>query len=86
MILQERNNFVSSEFRILTQLAVLPTGKPFAGGNPKSPVPRREQASNISAGELLTRRRLPWDGSNAIEGKQTKFRAQPEVSVGRLSN
>jgi len=55
MILKERSNFVSSEFGILTQLAILPTGKPFAGGNPESPVPRGEHAANIAAGKLLTR-------------------------------
>jgi len=35
---------------------------------------------------LLTRWRLPWDAPNTIEAKQPEFRAEPEITVGRLSN
>jgi hypothetical protein len=77
---------LSGKLRVVSQLAVLPTCKPFRGANPKTPIARGEQASNIAAGEMLTRRRLPWDAPNAIEAKQAEFRAEPEITVGRLSN
>jgi hypothetical protein len=54
--------------------------------NPKTPIARDEQACNEAAGEMLIRWRLPWDAPNAIEAKQTEFRAEPEITVGRLSN
>jgi hypothetical protein len=68
------------------QLSVLPTGKPFVGADPKAPIARGEQLSNIATGEVLTRWRLPWDASNAIEAKQARFGAEPEITVGRLGN
>jgi len=40
----------------------------------------------MAAWEMLARWRLPWDEPNAIEANQAKFRAQPEITVGRLSN
>jgi len=79
-------NHLSRNFRVVSQLAVLPTGKPFSGADPKPPIARGEQLSNIAAGEMLTRRRLPWDAPNAIEADQAEFRAQPKMTVGRLSN
>ena len=85
-ILKERNDGLSSELRVMSQLAVLPTCKSFIGANPKTPIARGEQASNMAAGEMLTCRRLPWDAPNAIEAKQAEFRAEPEITVGRLSN
>jgi hypothetical protein len=69
----------------MSQLAILPTCKPSCGANPKTPIARCEQASNIAAREMLTRWRFPWDAPNAIEAKQTTFRAEPEITVGRLS-
>src|ERR1700732_3495406 len=42
--------------------------------------------SDGGAGKLFTRRRLPRDSSNPIEAKKTEVRAQPEITVGRLSN
>ena len=33
---------------------------------------------------MLARGGLPGDASNAIEAKQAEFRAQPEITVGRL--
>ena len=85
-ILKERRNNLSGKLRVVSQLAVLPTCKPMISANPKTPIARGEQASNIVAGEMLTRWRLPWDAPNAIEAKQTEFRAEPEITVGRLSN
>ena len=35
---------------------------------------------------MLVRWRLPGDGPHAIESKQAEVRAQPEKTVGRLSN
>jgi hypothetical protein len=31
---------------------------------------------------MLIRWRLPWDAPNAIEAKQTEFRAEPEIPSG----
>jgi hypothetical protein len=67
-ILKERTN-LSSQLRVVRQLAVLPTCKPFSGANPKAPIARGEQTSDGSAGEMLTSWRLPWDTPNAIETK-----------------
>ena len=38
------------------------------------------------AGEMLTCWRLPWDVPNAVEVKQAEFGAEPEITIGRLSN
>jgi hypothetical protein len=81
MVLEERYNGLPSKLRVLRQPAVFPTGHPFMGANPKSPVVRGQQAE-----EMLTRWRLPRDGPNAVEAKQTEFRSEPEVAVRRLSN
>jgi hypothetical protein len=71
---------------MLSQLAVLPTCKAFLGTNPKIAVARDEQRSNFAAMEMLTRGRLPGDAPNPIETKQAEFGAQPEITVGRLSD
>ena len=42
--------------------------------------------SNILAGELLTRWRLPGDGANTIEAIQAEFRAQPQIAIRSLRN
>jgi hypothetical protein len=68
------------------QLAVLPTGKPRISANPKTPIARDEQRSNPAVWERLTRGRLPSGGPNAVEPEQAEFRAEPEITVGRLSN
>jgi hypothetical protein len=35
---------------------------------------------------MLTRRRLPGNIPNAIKTEQAEFRAEPEITVGRLGN
>jgi hypothetical protein len=35
---------------------------------------------------MLTRRRLPWNGPNAVEPQQAEFGAEPEITVRRLSD
>jgi hypothetical protein len=70
----------------LSQLAVLPAGKPWLGTNPKTTIARGQQASNIAAGEMLTGWRLPRDEPNAIKANYPEFRAEPEITVGGLSN
>jgi hypothetical protein len=47
---------------------------------------RGEQATNIVGGKMLIRRRLPGDGPNTIEAKQTELGSQPEIAVGSLRN
>jgi hypothetical protein len=86
MILKQRLNKPSSKLRVLSQLAAIPTCKPFKRANPKSPVARREQAKNIAGGEMLIRWWLPGDSPNTVETKQAEFRTQPEITVGRLNN
>src|SRR5215469_18135510 len=85
-ILKERRNNLPSKFRVQSQLAVLPTCQPLPSADPKSPVAGDQQPPNISRGEILTRRGLPGGAPNAIEAKQAEFRAQAEVTVGRLGN
>jgi len=63
-----------------------PTCQPLRRANPKTPIARDEQASNITAGEMLTRRRLPGDCPHPIETKQAKFGTQPDITIGSLSN
>src|SRR6266852_6252098 len=69
---------------VLSQLAVLPAGKPLKRADPKRPITRDEQASYIGAREIFTRWRLPWHGSNAIESQEPEFRAQPQITVACL--
>src|SRR6266478_2436986 len=85
-ILKERNNTLSGKLRVVSQLAALPTCKPVIGANPKGATPRGEQGSNVAAGEMLARGWLPCDAPNTVEAKQTEFRAEPEITIGRLSN
>ena len=73
-------------FRVVRQLAVLPANQPLGGANPKSPIALGEQAPHEVAGLLLTRRWLPRDAPCPIESKQAEFRAQPEITVGRLGD
>ena len=49
-------------------------------------LPPRYQGSNVVAGEMLTRRRLPGNSADAIETQQSGLRRQPEVTVRGLSN
>ncbi len=70
----------------MSQLAILPACKPFDGANPKTPIARSQKASNLAARETLTLWRLPGDAPNAIEAEQAEFRAEPKITVGRLSN
>jgi hypothetical protein len=35
---------------------------------------------------MLTHWRLPWDAPNTVEAKQAEFGAEPEITIGRLSN
>src|SRR5260370_23557926 len=83
-ILKERLNNPSSKLRVVSQLAIFPTRKPFISANPKTPVAPGKHVLNKAAGEMLTRRGLPWYKPNAIEAKQAEFRAEPEITVGRL--
>src|SRR5580693_538720 len=83
-ILDGRSKFQSGKIGIVRELAVLPTCEPLIGANPKTPIAPGEQTCNHAAGELLTRRRLPGDGPDAVEAKQAEFRAEPEITVGRL--
>jgi len=69
---------------VLSQLAILPTGQPFVSANPKRSIARDEEFANKVAGKMLVPWRLPQDAANAIEAKQAEFRAQPEITVGRL--
>ena len=85
-IFQKRTNKGSSNLRVLPQLVFLPTGKSLEGTNPESAVVRNQQVSDVVAGQLLTARRLPRNGANAVKAKQTKFRTQPEITVGSLGN
>src|SRR5215469_11367797 len=85
-ILKERRNNLPSKFRVLSQLAVLPTCQPLPRADPKSPVARDQEPPNISGGELLARRRLPQDGADSVEPIQAEFCTQPEISVGCLLN
>src|SRR5208282_2607189 len=55
---------------------------PSRSANPKSPIARGEQTRNPARREMLIRRRLPGNGSDAVEPKQAEFCAQPEITVG----
>src|SRR4030095_13874914 len=85
-IFKQGFNNLPVQFRVVSQLAVLPAGEPAEGANPKTSVARAPQASDVAAGEVLPRWRLPANGPHAIEPKQAKFRAQPEIPVRHLCN
>jgi hypothetical protein len=83
-ILKERADFLAGELRIVSQLPVFPTSKPFRSTNPKASITPGEQDLNVAVGEMLTGWRLPLDGPNAIEANQAEFRTKPKITVGRL--
>jgi hypothetical protein len=85
-ILQERLDTLSGKVGVLSYPAIFPTGKPVVGANPKTAITPGDQFSNPAVREILTRRRLPRNTPHSIETKQAKFRAQPEITVGRLGN
>src|SRR4030095_6466220 len=72
------------QFRVVSQLAVLPAGEPLEGANPKPPVASAVQACDIAVEKMLALWRLRGNGAHAIEPKQAEFGAQPEIPVGRL--
>jgi hypothetical protein len=86
MILKEGFNNLPIQLRVVSQLAVFPTCKPQNGANPKTPVPRYAQGSNIAAGKTLACWWPPRSGPNAIKAQQAEFGAEPEITVGGLSN
>ena len=81
-----RTNVLTCKLRVLGELSVLPTHKPFRGADPKSAVVRGEQAENAAGREMLTRWRLPGDSPDAVEAHQAELRTQPKIPVGRLGN
>ena len=66
-ILEQRLDRLPLQFPVVSQLAVLPAGKPLRGANPKTSVAPGEQASDVGAGEMLPRWWLPRDGPHAVE-------------------
>ena len=76
----------SVEFRVVGQLAVIPTGKPFIGSDPKPAVSRSQQTSNSPARQTLLIWRLPFDAAHTVESLQAEFGADPQVTIGRLRN
>jgi hypothetical protein len=40
----------------------------------------------MATGQMFIPRRSPWNHPNAIEAKQAEVGAQPEITIGRLSN
>ena len=85
-ILNQRTHLLPRKLRVLGQLALVPAGQPFTSPDPESSVACDQYSSNRAAGKMLPRRRLPWDGPDAIEAEQAEFGAEPEIAVGRLSN
>src|SRR4029453_12833453 len=85
-ILEQRFNNLPIKFRVVSQLAVLPACKAVEGADPQTSVARALHASDIAVGEMLPRGWLPRVGPHAIEAKQAKFGAQPEIPIGRLCN
>ncbi len=73
MILKELKNISSRKLRVLCDLAVLPTCKPFRGAYPKRPVARDDNRLNETRRELLVSWWLPGDGPDTIEAKQAEF-------------
>src|SRR5271166_3806541 len=61
-----------ANLRVRGELAAIPAYKAGKRANPKRAVARHEQSVGF-LGELLTRRWLPGDTSNAIEAKQAVF-------------
>jgi hypothetical protein len=85
-ILKKVSDKLSSQLRVLSQPAILPARKPFRAANPKTPIASGQEASNLNAWEMLALWRLPRYAPNAIEAEQAEFGAEPEITVGRLSD
>src|SRR5260370_30101373 len=71
-ILQYSKNKLVSKLRILSKLAVLPTGKTFSA-DPKCPISRHEQAEDGACSEMLISWRLPRNGTADINAKQAEL-------------
>src|SRR5262249_37598156 len=67
MIFQQRDNYLSSKLRVLSQLAVLPTCQSVPGANPKRAVAGDEQFPNLTGWKMLVGWRLPGDSPDPIE-------------------
>src|SRR5260370_17426033 len=78
-ILQYSKNKLVSKLRILSKLAVLPTGKTFSA-DPKCPISRHEQAEDGAWREMLISWRLPRDGPDAIKANQSEFAPYPQIT------
>ena len=85
-ILKKVVDKLSRKFRVMRQSAILPARKPFVAANPKTPIASGQEASNLNAWEMLALWRLPRYAPNAIEAEQAEFGAEPEITVGRLSD
>jgi hypothetical protein len=86
MVFKQREHKLFIKLRVMGQASAIPTDKAGIRTNPKSSVSGAEQFGDCSARQVLTRRRLPGDAAIAIESKQTEFRAEPKITIGRLCN
>src|SRR5579863_3398303 len=84
MIFSQSKDCQSSQLRVLSELAVLPTREPAPCADPKSPVVRHDQSRDRIGGKMFTRRWPPGDILDAIEARQAKCCPDPEISIRRL--
>src|SRR4030095_4341715 len=80
-VLKQAGDSLFLHLVISGELLIFPTRQAFRGANPESAVASDQQFWDFIAGQLLTRRRLPWDSSHTIETQQAKLCAQPNVPV-----
>ena len=74
------------KFGVTSEPPVFQTGKASSGPNPETTVLRGTQGSDVAAGQLRSRWRVPRDAPKSIEPEQAGVRANPEIAIGRLSN
>ncbi len=85
-VLEQSFDEVAVEFGVTSQPPVFQTGKASSGPNPETTVSRGTQRSDIAAGQVRSRWRVPGDAPNSIEPEQAGVRANPEIAIRRLSN
>src|SRR5579859_2306495 len=76
----------SFELRIQGEPIASPACQARVRADPERAIARTEQTADVGIWERLTRRRLPRNGPDAVEPKQPQLRAEPQITVRRLTD
>src|SRR5579862_4719646 len=85
-IFKQRENILARQLRVHGKFSSVEASEPVGSPDPETAFPRKKQASNIGAREMLSRRRLPWCELDAIKPNNAELSAEPQIAVGPLSH